>query len=350
MRIAVVAPLVTPLGLMQIGGSQAFLTDLAQGLAARGHRVTLYCAEGSEVPGVDSVQIPVDAAARAALVMPGGPPARSSAALRAGFERLYRELRRTGYDAVSQHAFDAEAIDLAAGLRALHTLHLPPIVPSVVDACRRCRQPLATVSTSSWHAWRRAGLHRLRILRNGVPDPGVEELAIPRAGDALIAGRISPEKGVAAGIVAAQRAGLRPLVVGGVFDRGYFERDVAPLLEGTALRPGVPRAELWRMMERSEVTLMPVEWEEPFGLVAAESQVVGTPVVAYRRGALPEVVEDGVSGYLVPPGDLDAFVESIKRARGLDRGRVRRSARRRLLIGPVLDAYERALATVGGAA
>jgi glycosyltransferase involved in cell wall biosynthesis len=91
------------------------------------------------------------------------------------------------------------------------------------------------------------------------------------------------------------------------------------------------------------VTLMPVDWEEPFGLVAAESQMAGTPVVAYRRGGLAEVIEDGIGGFLVAPGDQTAFVDAVGAARGLDRAAVRGSARARLLIGPCAGEYEEAL-------
>src|SRR4029077_2118921 len=96
------------------------------------------------------------------------------------------------------------------------------------------------------------------------------------------------------------------------------------------------------------VTLMPIDWEEPFGLVAAESQIAGCPVVAYARGALPEVIEAGVGGLLVAPGDFDAFVAAIGEARRLDRAVVRRSGRARLLIDSSAEAYEKALTEVAG--
>ena len=169
MKVAVVASLVTPLLPVQAGGAQAFLTDLARGLAGRGHSLLLYCADGSDVPGVDLVQIPVTAAVARALVMPGGAPAEPVPELRAAFEVLFAELRRRGADAVSQHAFDAEAIELAEGLPVLHTLHLPPLVPSVVAAARGTSGRLATVSHSSRREWAKAGVEAT-VLPDGVPD------------------------------------------------------------------------------------------------------------------------------------------------------------------------------------
>ncbi|MGH7777225.1 MAG: glycosyltransferase [Candidatus Dormibacterales bacterium] len=342
MRIAVTASLVTPLLPAQAGGAQAFVADLARGLAGRGHEVRLYCAQGSRVEGVDLVPIPVDASVAHALVMPGGPPRPPVPALREGFGRLFDAVRADGPEAVSQHAFDEEAFHLAAGLPVLHTLHLPPLSPPVVAAARASGAPLATVSEAARRLWRGAGLEA-RVLRDGVPD--FEAGEGPVSPCALIAGRISPEKGTAAAVRVARGAGLKPLVVGSVYDEGYHRRQVLPLLEGEGPLGPLPRPRLWRLMSASAVTLMPVEWEEPFGLVAAESQLAGCPVAAYRRGGLPEVVQEGVGGILVEPGDEAALVRAARACLDLDRARVRESARR-LLLGPSLDAYELALGQV----
>jgi glycosyltransferase involved in cell wall biosynthesis len=335
LKIAVVASPVTPLLPVPAGGAQAFLVDLARGLAGRGHEVAVYCAEGSQVPGVEVVPIPVAAGVARALVMPGGRPAGEVPELRRAFELLFAELRRRGADAVSQHAFDAEAIELAEGLPVLHTLHLPPIVPSVVAAARRSRSRLATVSASARRQWAAAGVEAIE-LPDGVPDWQPEPVAVEPV--ALIAGRISPEKGIEDGVAAARLAGLRPLVVGGAYDPAYRAR-----LDGIEVRPPIVRTELWRLMSASAVTLMPVKWEEPFGLVAAEAQVAGCPVAGYARGALREVVPDGRGGFLARPDDVAELARAIRDCLGLDRAEVRAQARPRLLLERSLDAYEAAL-------
>ena len=335
MRVAVVASLVTPLLPVQAGGAQAFLSDLARGLAERGHSVQLYCAAGSEVAGVELVQVPVEAAAARATVMPGGVPVAPVPELGRAFEALFAELRRRGADAVSQHAFDAEAIELAEGLPVLHTLHLPPLMPAVVAAARATSSRLATVSESCRREWAKVGVEAI-VLPDGVPDwqpePG------PVRPVALIAGRVSPEKGIEDGVAAARRAGLETLVVGGEYDPAYRAR-----LAGVEILPPVARRELWRLMAESAVTLMPVKWEEPFGLVAAEAQVAGCPVAAYARGALPEVVADGAGGFLARPDDVEDLARAIGKCLRLDRGTVRAQARERLLLDRSLDAYEGAL-------
>lgn len=364
LRIALIAPLFAPLRPAMPYGPHAFLLDLAGALASRGHAVRVYCAAGSIAPGLRLVEVPVSPLAATALVRPPAArwadPAASAArrrrpaatspvvaaAMRDAFRRAFEAIDQGGADAISGHAFDAAAIAGAEDRPLLHTLHLPPFVPEVVDAARSSHGVLATVSEAARRDWTGAGVGEVLVLRNGIPESDPDPATVEPV--ALLAGRISPEKGVAAGIRVARRAGLRARVVGEAYDRGYFETEVGPLLEQVELLPTVPRPALWRLMARAAVTLLPIAWEEPFGLVAAEAQMAGCPVVGYRRGALPEIIEEGVSGILVDPDDEDALVAAVGRARRLDRARVRASARRRLGLEAAVDAYEAALLEVAG--
>lgn len=353
MRVALVASLVAPLRAAEANGPHAVILDVAKGLGARGHLVTVYAAEGSVADGIDLSPVPVEpVAATARLRMDAAPGARTvpgpaTDALSRGFVRLFDRVRRDRPDVVSQHAYDAAAITLAEDLPVLHTLHLGPIDDAVVAAARATRAPLATVSHTTRFAWRRAGVADLAVLRNGVPDRGTVEGALVPV--ALIAGRISPEKGTHVAIRVARRAGLAPLVVGDAYDPEYFTRQVQPLLRAREWIGPVPRAELSALMARCAVLLMPVRWDEAFGLVAAEAQMAGCPVVSYRRGALPEVVEHGSGGWLVAPDDEDALVLAIAAARGLDRAAIRRRAQRKLGIERMVDAYEQALSDLAAA-
>jgi glycosyltransferase involved in cell wall biosynthesis len=304
--------------------------------------VRLYCAAGSEVPGVDLVQIPVAAGALQALIMPGsGDEPVASPALRRAFDRLFHELRRLGADVVSQHAFDAEAIQMSQGLPVLHTLHLPPISNRVLGEVLKSRAAFVTVSESCRRVWARAGASHVSVIRNGVPVFTVEE--VPIRIDALLAGRLSPEKGFEDGIAAARAVGLRPVVVGVPYDRGY-QLD----LNGAVALPPQPRSQLWQLMAGASVTLLPVHWDEPFGMVGAEAQMAGCPVAGYARGGLVEIVEPGVSGFLSEPGDVTALAEAALAATKLDRAAVRASAIERLGLDASLDAYEAALVAVAG--
>jgi glycosyltransferase involved in cell wall biosynthesis len=365
-RIAIVAPLVAPLLACQSRGNHALVLDLAAGLAERGHDVTLHAAAGSDVPqragnaaGCGSLTLrPVvfrhSMAGR--RIVPGAdvapdPQMRSDRddAFVAAFRSIAADARSDGAAAVSAHAFDIEALEALEDLPVVHTLHLPPIIDAVVDAVRSTTRPVATVSDSMRLAWSARVDRPVALLRNGVPDllGARHREAFESKPDAVavIAGRISPEKGTADAIRVARAAGLRPSVVGEVYDEEYFEQQVAPLL--TAGRPQpIERRELAWLFARSAVALMPIRWDEPFGLVAAEAQVAGCPVVAYRRGALPEVVLHGSGGFLVEPGDEAGLVAAVGEARALDRQAVRAAAVARLSFDRTLDAYEATLGAV----
>ena len=338
-----VASPVTPLTPAQTGGAQSIVVDLARGLRRRGHRVSLYCAEGSVVEGVDMVTVPVDRhAVRSGLVVPGNPDGAPSPALEGAIAALFEKLAWRGADAISQHAFDAAAMERSHGLPVLHTLHLPPVSARVVDALRAVpRHRLAAVSQAGRRDWAAAGVQVGHVLRNGV------DAAMPRHGPvrrmALAAGRLSPEKGVEHALQAARLADIPLRVAGAAYADGY-----RPDLSGAEVLGPIPRADLRRIMAESAVTICAVRWEEPFGLVAAEAQMAGCPVAGYRRGALPEVIEPGVSGLLVDPDDVEALAEAVTGCLGLDRARVRDSARRRLGLEAMLDAYEAALSAVTG--
>ncbi len=336
-----VASPVSPLRPAQLGGAQAFICDLARGLTRRGHEVTLHCAEGSDVPGVRLVAVPRPDDATEALVMPGGAAPPPTPAVAAAIARMFDDIRKLQVDAVSQHAFDAPAFEGARGLRVLHTLHLPPIVAAVVAVVRTApTSQLATVSRACRRDWGAEGIEVGRILPNGVPD--IEVDAMPGRA-ALVAGRISPEKGIEQALAAAGAAGLAVRLAGAHYDPGY-----AVDLSGVEVLGSLPRDRLRHVMASSAVTVCAVRWEEPFGMVAAEAQMAGCPVAGFRRGALPEVVEEGVSGFLAAPDDVDALADSIRRCLTLDRAQVRTSAVRRLGLEAALDRYELALEEVAG--
>ena len=347
MKIAIVAPLVSAIREPQRGGSQAFLSDLARGLGGRGHEVHLYAASGSEVPGVQVVDTGVDPRAlTATLYRASGPAADGLSVAEAAFAGVYAAVGEGRYDVVHNHAFDAPAISLASGLRApvVHTLHLPPdaaVADALRDAARSDRAPtVAGVSASQASAWRQV------VSIDAILPPLVPMRLIPwspSAGEgAVFAGRLSPEKGAVEAIEIAQAAGVRIDVYGDSYDAEYARARIDPRRAepGVSVHPAVPRSSLWEAMAGAAVALCPAMWEEPFGMVAAEAQACGTPVVAFKRGALGEVIIDELTGFLVAPGDLHAAADAVRRATGLSRSECRTHAERHLDLERSLEAHE----------
>ena len=360
MRVAFIAPLVTAINEPQRGGSQAFVSDLARGLTRRGHDIHVYAASGSEIPEAKVIDTGIDPETLAAtLYRASGPTAPDPirpdpAPARTAFASVYAMVRQARYDVVHNHAFDAPAITLAAGLGApvVHTLHLPPdqAVTAALRQARRDGGPpaVATVSQSQARAWRQV-VPVDAVLPPLVPTASIAWSRSAGSG-AVFAGRLSPEKGAAEAIDIARAAGIPIDVYGDVYDAGYAREQIGPrrALPGVTVHPGVPRTSLWTAMARAAVVLYPVGWDEPFGMAAAEAQACGTPVVAFRCGALGEVIEDGRTGFLVPPGDMRAAAGAVTRAGEISRPACREHAEAHLDLELSLEAHERLYRKVTG--
>jgi len=357
------APLVTAIREPQQGGSQAFVSDLARGLAGRGHDVHVYAASGSQIPGVEVIDTGVDPESLAGTLYRASGSSASfepsesseeSAAAAAAFATAYEGVQAGRYDIIHNHAFDAPAVRLAAGLRApvVHTMHLPPdraVSAALREVTAGDRPPaVATVSEFQAAAWRRV----VPVYAVLPPYPPVGAIAWSAKSErfALFAGRLSPEKGAAAAIDIARAAGMPIEVYGDIYDAGYSREQIDPRRgwPGVTVHRGVPRAALWEIMARAAVVLCPSRWDEPFGLAAAEAQACGTPVVAFRRGGLSEVIMDGVTGFLVPADDVAAFTQGVSRVPGISRAACRRHAESGLDLDVSLDAHERLYRRVAG--
>jgi glycosyltransferase involved in cell wall biosynthesis len=364
MRIALIAPLVSPIAPPYLGGAQALLADLAAGLARRGHQVTLFAASGSAIPAVTVRDLGIDSSQLTPARFDGPPPPGTVAGATNlpdpsffpsahAFLRVFSQLQQEvdNFDLVHAHAFDWPAFAYGALIAAqrpmLHTLHLPAVSPSINAVLRELHQMgnptrLLTVSRACANTYvPYAPMHA--IIPNGIDTDAIPfgPTADPE-GFLLFAGRITPEKGVVEAIEIARRAGKRLLLAGGIYDAAYMNERVRPLLTGNVEYLGLrQQADLWRLMSRASALLFPIGWDEPFGLVAAEALAAGCPVIAFARGALPEILTEGETGFLIPPGNLDAAARAVARVPALSRAVCRARAVQHFSQARMLDEYER---------
>lgn len=332
MRIALIAPLVSPIAEPQVGGSQAVVADLARSLVRRGHDVVLYAPVRSRVDSVPILSLGIDSEKLQNDVYRSGSTRAPSNAMVEAYRTIFHHVRSGDFDVIHSHGFDAPAITEGARfeLSVLHTLHLPP-TSFIVDAIQEARSEGSTVWCAGVsHAHAKAWspfVHIDHVLRNGVPVSAIPYRSEPSR-DAVIAARFSPEKGITEGIEAARTAGWSEKVFGLPYDEQY-ENDVrrrwAGDVEVRFLEP-VSRPMLWSELGTAGVVLCLSHWDEPFGMVAAEAQAAGTPVIASARGGFTEIIQDGETGFLVADGEVTGAVRALEAVPSIERAACRRRA------------------------
>lgn len=361
MRIALVAPLVSAIAQPYLGGAQAMLADLAQGLTRRGHSVTLFARRTSSVPGVtiDPIDVPesvrpTDFSVGADLSRPPFSPNDGFFDQANLFLALFLNLRRRGqeFDVIHAHAFDWPAFACSALVRdipVIHTLHVQAIVPEINAALRALHEqghPLTLVTVSHACARTYADYTPLDyVIYNGI-DLDVIPFSPRTSPNAplLFAGRITPEKGVEAAIAIAERVGRHLLIAGGIYDHRYFDERIAPLLLASGERVTylgqLEHAALWDTMMSASGLLFPSAWNEPFGMVAVEAMATGTPVIAFRHGATAEIISHGVTGFIVDAGDITQAAASVNHLSAISRDRCRLHVAARFSLERMIDQYE----------
>jgi glycosyltransferase involved in cell wall biosynthesis len=346
LRIALVAPLVTTISEPQQGGSQALLADLAVGLTRHGHDVDVYAATGSVIPGARVIDTGVDAASLAGALVRHDRPRQSHEAVGKAFQHVFGMVERGEYDVVHSHGFDPPALRRARAGHApiIHTIHLPPepeAAAAMLEAQRSSEPGIVVgVSASQARAWG-PYVKFDAVIRNGVPVDRIEWSEQPGRG-LVFAGRFSAEKGAGAAIDIALLSDERIDLYGTAYDEDYA-RALRGRHDGdprVTFHDALPRSDLWRRLASARAVLCPSDWDEPFGLVAAEAQATGTPVVAFARGGLREIVEDGVTGFLVEAGDVGQAAAAIRSIQTIDRRRCRQHAVDDLDFEACLAGYE----------
>ncbi len=358
MRIALIAPLVSTIAQPYIGGSQALLADLARELQTRGHQVTLFARAGSCVEGVHVEALSVPASVQPASF--STPRARGTAdagffAQANLFLELFLHLQQRGdeFDLVHVHAFDWPAYTCSALVRdtpVLHTIHLPAISEEISEALRILDQQghpvtLTTVSRSCARTY--ANYTPIDyVIYNGLDVEAIPfQAVVAKHAPLLCAGRIAPEKGVEAAIEIAERANYPLVIAGGIYDRAYYDQAVAPHLA----RPGsrityigqIEREALWQLMGRVTALLCPIAWDEPFGLAPVEAMATGTPVIAFRRGSMEEIILHGETGFLVEPGECAQAAALVDDLVDIPRARCRSHVEENFTLDKMVGEYER---------
>ncbi|MBA3563635.1 MAG: glycosyltransferase family 4 protein [Gammaproteobacteria bacterium] len=316
MKIAQVAPLIESVPPKRYGGTERVVSYLTEELVRQGHDVTLF-ASGDSVTSA-RLEAVVDQALR--LDTTCRDPLAWHILMLQRVARLAHSFDIIHFHVDYLHFPMSQAMQLPQ-LTTLHGRLDLPDHRAVFNAYDD--MPLISISNAQREPVPR--LNWLTTIHHGLPRR-LYPFQARSSGYLAFIGRISPEKRVDRAIEIAQRAGRELVIAAKVdpADREYFANEIEPLLA----RPGVRYVgevtdrEKGEILGQAHALLFPIDWPEPFGLVMIEAMACGTPVIAFRRGSVPEIIDHGRSGFIVD--DVDGAVAAVEGVAGLDRAACRR--------------------------
>jgi len=295
------------------------LDNLARGLWDAGHDVLLF-ATGDSTCRVPSMYVLERAAGTVAI---------GSATELRHVINAYHAVLDWGAEVVHDHTFVGPVYAERFGVPVVTTNH-GPFEGELGDLYRAIGPSVPVVALSQHHAATAAGIPVAAVIHHGL-DVDAFPHGTGDGGYALFLGRMSPDKGVHVAARAARAAGVTLRIAAKMrepAERAYFDQQVAPLLGGLVEYVGeVGGADKVELLAGASCLLNPIAWPEPFGMVMIEALACGTPVVATPHGSVPELIADGVTGYVRP--DETGLADALQRVDRLDRERCRKEAAER---------------------
>lgn len=337
LRIGMVAPPWFAVPPSSYGGIESMVASLVDGLVERGHEVTLVAAGE---PGTKAQRyVPVYSEPPSQRLGDPLPEVLHAAAAAATLDLAELDL-------VHDHTLAGPLLARHRDIPTVVTAH-GPVAGEPGDYFSWLGETVDVVAISAAQTRQRPDINWVATVHNSV-DVASFPLGAGDGGYLLFVGRFHPDKGAHLAIDAARAAGRRLLLAGKCNEppeRAYFADAIAPRLGADAQYVGEADAQTKReLYAGAEALLFPVCWEEPFGLVMAEAMACGTPVVALRRGSVPEVVADGRTGVLVDhPAELPRAIEAACR---LERTACRRHVEEHFDTPAMVDGYEAVYRTV----
>jgi len=326
--------------------------QIMEGLVARGHDVTLFAPENSKA----KVNRIVSGGFRA---LHGHPVFQLAGTREKEYEKIFQlgdqyllaklfaEAKPGVFDILHIHPVD-RALPFSPFITTpmVFTLH-DPIYAWRAWAFRLFQQPNHFyVSISDAQRRPAADLPYAATVYNGI-DTTLFPFSDSAEDYFAFIGRLLPRKGTREAIHAAQKSGMRLQIAGGPSEGPYWEKDLAPHLNERIQYLGqLPYTKLADIYRRAKALLVPISWEEPFGLTMIEAMACGTPVIAFRRGSVPEIIVDGVTGFIVDT--VEEMAEAMKKIDQIDRKKCREHVEKHFTVETMVNNYEKLFVDLAG--
>jgi glycosyltransferase involved in cell wall biosynthesis len=319
MKIAIIAPPWVPVPPPAYGGTEAVLDTLARGLQSSGHDVLLYAT------GDSTCRVPTAFTFDHAL----GTVATGAASEICHAVDAYDAILEWEADVVHDHTLVGPIYADRFEVPVVTTNH-GPFGGELGTFYRMIQGTTPIIAISDRHAELAIGTRIAAVIHHGI-DIDAYPLGDGAGGYAAFLGRMSPDKGVHTAALAARRAGV-PLRIAAKMreaaEVAYFRDRVEPLLgDGIEYVGEIGYEDKVALLRDASCLINPIDWEEPFGMVIVEAMACGTPVVATPRGSAPELIDDGVTGFL--RADVEGLAAAVRDVGSLDRAAVRAVAARR---------------------
>jgi glycosyltransferase involved in cell wall biosynthesis len=341
MRIGIIAPPWVPVPPPNYGGTETVVDRLARGFHAAGHDVVLFTTGDSTCP------VPREwVFERSEDLQIGSVTSELRHVVRA-----YEVLQ--DFDVVHDHTITGPAYGRRfADLKVVTTNH-GPFNDELLDIYRAIGPMVSVIAISHSQASFADGVPIARVIHHGID---VDELPFGDGdgGYFLFLGRMVPDKGARKAALIARQAGV-PLRIAAKMreplEHEYYETQVRPVLGGDVEYIGeVGGSEKYELLAGAAGLLNPIRWPEPFGLVMIEAMACGTPVLTFPEGAAPEIVDDGVTGFLC--GDRDGMVDAVGRIDQIDRRKCRAAVEQRFstrrMVADHLELFESLVSSSAG--
>lgn len=331
MKIAQVAPLWERVPPPTYGGIELVVSRLTDELVRRGHDVTLFASGDSQTLARLEAVYP-----RALRLDPNVKEYTVYEMLE--LSQVYQLAKE--FDIIHSH-LGISALPLASLVPTptVHTLHGKFTTDNQNVYIHHQKQPYVSIS----NAQRQINLNYVDTVYNGINPEDYSFVAQPQEPPYLaFLGRFSPEKGPQHAIAIAKQTGWRLKMAGkvDVVDSKFFEQEIAPHIDGQQIQylGEINHAEKVELLGNAAITLFPIMWQEPFGLVMIESMATGTPVIATNLGSVPEVIAQGVSGFVC--SSYDEMAAMIPAALELNRQTCREYVENKFSVIQMVDGYE----------